>query len=384
MFDNLYILQITCAEPERFLHKLANSGIILRDVIKRDEFSVELKICGKYVKVFNDVADRCGCDVHIQKVSGLASIIAMCRRRFVLFVCFAMLLFLTLYIPSRILFVFVDGNSFINSEKILQAAELVGISFGADRKDVRSEKVKNALLKAIPDLKWVGVNTYGCVAIISVTERENINIYDDTGSAVRGIYASRDGIISSITVTKGTALCKLGEAVTAGQLLVSGYTDCGLHVRAERAQGDVRAVTRRKINAVTPNYQLDRNRISVTERNWSIQIGKKRIKLYKGSGNSTTSCGKIYETYEVILPGGFKLPLAVVKETVIHYESGGAQIDAEDDMLKKLACNYILGDMLAGNVIDMDIEVSQDDDFYTISGVFTCDEIIGRLQKEGI
>lgn len=31
--------------------------------------------------------------------------------------------------------------------------------------------MKNALLSAIPELQWAGVNTYGCRAVISVRER---------------------------------------------------------------------------------------------------------------------------------------------------------------------------------------------------------------------
>ena len=39
---------------------------------------------------------------------------------------------------------------------------------------IRSEKVKNSLLQRIPQLQWAGINTDGCVAVISVREKTAI------------------------------------------------------------------------------------------------------------------------------------------------------------------------------------------------------------------
>ena len=78
------------------------------------------------------------------------------------------LFLLAMYLPSRVLFIRVEGNMQIPDRQILAAAEECGIRFGASRREVRSEKVKNALLSSVPQLQWAGVNTAGCVATISV------------------------------------------------------------------------------------------------------------------------------------------------------------------------------------------------------------------------
>ena len=46
----------------------------------------------------------------------------------------------------------VEGNSAVASVDIIDAAQNAGLGFGASRRAVRSEKVKNALLASIPDL----------------------------------------------------------------------------------------------------------------------------------------------------------------------------------------------------------------------------------------
>ena len=50
-----------------------------------------------------------------------------------------------------------------------------------------------------------------------------------------------------------SALCAPGQAVSKGQVLISGYTDCGLCVLSQRAQGEVMAYTGRSFSALMPS-----------------------------------------------------------------------------------------------------------------------------------
>ena len=79
------------------------------------------------------------------------------------------------------------------------------------------------------------MNTRGCVAVISVRERPEEAQVDRPGT-VSAVTAAQDGIIERVTVTNGTALCRPGQAVRAGETLISGYTDCGRTIRAGRAE----------------------------------------------------------------------------------------------------------------------------------------------------
>ena len=96
-----------------------------------------------------------------------------------------------------------------------------------------------------------GVNTSGCVATVSVRERTDPEVTEQD-SAVSNIVASRDGFIVSATVTRGNFLCRVGQSVKAGQVLISGYTDCGICIQATRAEGEIYAQTSRDFAAVTP------------------------------------------------------------------------------------------------------------------------------------
>ena len=93
-----------------------------------------------------------------------------------------------------------EGNQNVPENLILELASQCGLSFGTERRQVRSEQVKNALLGAVPELEWVGINTAGCVATISVRERQKGENIGQAGG-VSSIVASCDGMITGIVVT---------------------------------------------------------------------------------------------------------------------------------------------------------------------------------------
>ena len=292
------------------------------------------------------------------------------------------LLFLTVFLPTRVLFIRVEGNKTIPERKIVEAAEECGVSFGASRRIVRSERVKNNLLSALPELKWAGVNTYGCVAVISVTERSGQE--QTKQESVSRIIACRDGIVTECTVTRGTPLCTVGQAVVEGQTLISGYTDCGISILATRAQGEVYAQTIRQIRAITPIQCHFKTTVTESHLRIGLLMGKKRINLWKGSGICQGSCDRMYREYRVTLPGGFTLPIALSIEKITAYDSTPQNLFSQEEMLSSFALRYLSDQMTAGKILDDDMTVSQGDGVWLLNGEYVCWEMIGREKQEQI
>ena len=239
-------------------------------------------------------------------------------------------------------------------------------------------------MEAIPELKWVGINTYGCRAVISVAERAVEPDQQLNKAGVFGIYAHRDGIISGVTATSGTVFCKKGQAVKAGQLLISGYTNTGLITRGEQAEGEVSAITKRDITALIPSSSLQRGKILKRATRWGLQIGKKHINLYFDSGNYDAGCGKIYKTIDMVLPGGFRLPISLVKQTTFTYEYNQWIEEMNLDSLHALASDYVSQSMIAGEILHSDYAVYPAEGVYNYNGAYICNEMIGKLQCEEI
>ena len=378
-------IQITSADPAGVICSLYGNGIPVENVHYVDELTFQCQVQRQYTKRVIALVDRRSDQWKILSHKGIFWSIQRLINRPVLVAGVLIFILLTVFLPTRIYFFRVEGNTSVPDKYILELASEYGISFGAVRREIRSEQVKNALLHAIPQLEWVGINTAGCVATISVRERQ----VGEPAQPVRGIssiVAIRDGVVQEVTVTGGSAACRPGQAVRAGQVLISGYTDCGLSIRAERAKGEIYATTNRQMMFILPENFVQRgHRVSQNQR-FSIIIGKKRINFYQDSGNLDATCVKMYEENYVTLPGGFQLPIAIVTETWIDYESAApaATVEENSRTMSSLAQDYLRSQMVAGTILSKDESFSQRDGFLLLYGKYGCLEMIGQERSEEI
>ena len=378
-------LELTSADVAGSLRRINELRIPVWAVESGGDLTVSFCVSRRSQHRIAKIAARRGERLRVLGHDGLYWSFQALHRRPVLLLAVGMLLALALFVPSRVLFVEVDGNEQIPSSMILEGAQAAGIRFGASRRAVRSEKMKNALLGAVPQLQWAGVNTYGCVAVISVRERAE-ELKAREGAAVSNIVASSDGVITSCTVTGGSALCAVGQAVQKGQVLISGYVDCGQIITATRAAGEIFASTKHDLTVVMPSESLVRRRTQDENTKFSIQLGKKRINFYKGSGISDGTCVKMYSEYYLTLPGGYRLPVKLIKETIRRTDTQPQQCSEEAAalLLSKSAKNYLRGQLVALTILDAQESFLSDGSCCRMTGQYACTEMIGREQGEQI
>lgn len=375
--------ELTGADPESSLQDVVEKGICVYDTRKVDDLTVCFCLHRSDCRRLRTLTEKSGDRLRYIRRVGLYWTGKQLLKRPVLLAGITLILLLTLFLPSRVFFVEVEGNSAVPSRLILERAQDCGIVFGAKRHKVRSEKIKNALLQSIPELQWAGINTYGCRAVISVRERTTPQ-KPQVGSGVSSIVAARDGVIRGMTVLKGTPCCTVGQAVKTGQVLISGYADLGLCIRATRAEGEVFAETKRELMAVMPTESLLRSEIIGLEKKYGLIIGKKQINFYKDSGISDTSCDKMYSVKYITLPGGLSLPVAIVTETWIHYEMSASALSEEtaEAALSEFSSEYLSGSMTAGQIIQRDETLEWSEGLCALKGRYACLEMIGKTRLE--
>lgn len=376
--------EITSADISSFLNALIANGILLKNIQYCDDLTVRVMISQKQYKQLMILSDKYGAVVKYKGIIGAFQTVNRFRKRPVLMLFLLIVFLLTCYIPGRIFFVSVEGNALVPEKYILEAAQECGIIFGAQRRLVRSEMMKNRLLEKIPQLQWAGINTSGCTAIISVRERSLAEEQTKPNYKVSSIVAERDGIIQSCTVQQGNCLCTVGQAVKAGQVLVSGYLDCGIVTKTTQADAEIKALTFRDLTVVSLYPTTIKGAAQDAESKYSLRIGKKLIKLYKDSGNLDATCGKIYEEEYVYLPGGFRLPIAIVRESEICYNEIGGELPVSDggEWLNEFANDHLKNMMVSGEIISADAEVTLDAGVFCLQGRYACMEMIGRTKYE--
>ena len=165
------VLELTGADIPSFLRALAEKGIHLFRIQQKNLLTAYIWVRRGDQGKIDLLAEKRGAAVRVVQRQGLYWLLLFLLRRPVIVTGIGLILLLSWFLPTRVLFVTVEGNSSIPDNRILEKAAECGITFGANRRVIRSEKVKNSLLEALPELKWTGVNTYGCTAVISVQER---------------------------------------------------------------------------------------------------------------------------------------------------------------------------------------------------------------------
>ncbi len=385
MIGSYIQLQLVSADCAGILDMLNRARIPVYDVRYKDDLTLSFRISNADLSKCQKIIYRSGGNLRIiATVSKLRSVSGLIKRPVMVF-GLLLVAILTFLLPTRIFFVKVVGNEQITDRLILERAELCGISFGASRRGIKSEQVKNRLLEELPQLQWVGVNTYGCTAVISVSEREcedNMR----TGHGVSSIVAARDGIIESCTATKGNLICKPGQAVKAGQVLVSGYTDCGLSIRASQSEGEIYAQTIHALQVFVPADWDQKGDLETVRKKYSLIIGKKRINFYKDSGILEGTCDKMYTEYVLTLPGGFQLPVALLVEeqTWRSVRQTSAQMQDVSGLAQEIADNYLNAQMISGKILSANLTEELNNGVYVLNGAYRCSEMIGRVRSEEI
>jgi len=379
---SLVTVEITSADLVTAFDAIMEKGISVYSVYIKDDMISIFEIHRNQLEFLRSLTERRGDSLRIIKKKGFYWHLDKLKSRPVLLMGALLLLLLTLYIPTRILAICVEGNSRVSTEEIIDAAKECGLAFGSRRSSVRSEYIKNRIISKIPDIEWLGVNTRGCIAYISIHERAEK--HNDTDEFPCSIVASRDGVISSISVSNGTRQCDVGTAVTKGQLLISGYTDCGNVLLSGHAEGEVYAYTSRTITVLSPEICAYKDSLSGCEARYSLLLGKKRINLWKGSGICPIGCDRMYQEYWLTLPGGFRLPVCVVKETILPYLTVSAKAQDVQQVIQSSAEQYLHTLMVGGRILQEQLLINSNDGISRLDGVYGCLEMIGIEKSDRI
>ena len=371
--------ELISADPAAALTYYGAQGLRLREPELTAPLTLTMTMDNRTWRRLEQLAqsrgDRCRC----LSRRGLAVSLARGTRRLPFWIALAFLFLAVLYAPNRVWFVEVEGNGSIPDRQILAAAEACGVRFWAKAGEIRSEQVKNKILNLVPELQWAGVNFSGGVAIVSVRERLPEEAVRDR-STVTNVVAARDGVIVSMSVLGGQSVCRVGQAVRAGELLVTGCVDQTTHTQYTHADAEIYALTQRTIQAVYPQTAVQKVYTGQVIRRYSLIVGRKRINLSGNSGISDATCDKMTETKTLSLPGGYSLPVKLEIETLRPYRTVEVQVSQTlaEDALCSYARQAALSEMIAGEILGQTPALREESGLYWMDMTYACREMIAR------
>lgn len=322
------LCEIRGAAPLRCLNALGEAGIEAKRAERADEFTLRLTLDERDYSAAAAIAARSQCELARISSRGGALLARRLRRRIALLtaavVCFALLAAGSLFVWE----IDISGCESVTEGEVRRALASAGVAEGSFWPAWDADAVKNHLLLEIPELAWAGVSVSGSRAEVRVRERiERPELASD--GAPGSITAAASGIIERMEVYEGAPAVSVGDAVAVGETLVSGEMASAVgDTRYVRARAAVTARTYVELTACAP-LKYERLREADTHSRWSLIIGSGRVNFFRGSSQTPPGCGKIIEEYPLAWEGVFRLPVTLVRETVIEYAAEEAEEDPD-------------------------------------------------------
>lgn len=321
--------EVSGAAPQRLLNAMSEADMPFWDAVPQDAFTIRLGLYSRDLRDAKALASRCQCELKLLRESGAPVVKRRLRRRVALLVtavsCFALLAASSLFAWD----IRVEGNEQVSTGEILRALAGCGVEPGAFWPGWSSDEIRNSVILDIPELAWLGVSVDSSRAVIRVRERtEAPELVNSEGMG--SVTARTTGIIDSMRVYQGAPLVAVGDAVVAGETLVSGEMPSEVgDTRYVRASAEIKARTWYEMSASAP-LEYSGLEQSDSRTRWALVIGDKRINFYLGSSQTPAGCGKIITEYPLAWEGVFTLPVTLVREQTLEYDSAAAAEDEEE------------------------------------------------------
>lgn len=322
-------VEVSGAAPQRLLNAMSEADMPFWDAVPQDAFTICLGLYSRDLRDAKALASRCQCELKLLRESGVPVVKRRLRRRVALLVtavcCFALLAASSLFVWD----IRIEGNEQVSTGEILRALAGCGVEPGAFWPGWSSDEIRNSVILDIPELAWLGVSVDSSRAVIRVRERtEAPELVNSEGMG--SVTARTTGIIDSMRVYQGAPLVAVGDAVVAGETLVSGEMPSEVgDTRYVRASAEIKARTWYEMSASAPLEYSGLEQSDCRAR-WALVIGDKRINFYLGSSQTPTGCGKIITEYPLAWESVFTLPVTLVREQTLEYDSAAAAEDEEE------------------------------------------------------
>lgn len=294
---------------EDFINDCYEAGIDLKNIcISGDCLNAETRI--KTYKMLHKIAYSHGGRVKIYKRRGVPFLFSPLNNRWGFFSGVVYLIAFISFMGGFVWNITVTGNDRVLSVKIVDYLAENGFKVGTRWSDIDKEQLEISVLSEFEEVAWISINKFGSTASIEINETvDKPEMIDDNITNVRAL---KDGVITDIEVFGGWAEVKVGEAVTAGDLLISGVRESEVDEENHyaHAYGSVLAEVNEEIS-LNINRNQEEN-ISTKSREYkSLFIFGKTIPLYfkkeKGTAVETTE-----KTYLVI--NSYRLPFGMITE----------------------------------------------------------------------
>ncbi len=364
-------------QRERLMELCNREGICIYRPQCTEEGTLRFQVRRRDFKRLRKPAFKSASRIKIIKKRGLYLLVRPYRHRWGLAIGLLLFMGLIFYSSAFIWEIEVRGCEKSSAQQIESELQAMGLMLGC-RRNIDVNSIENRYLKGNLRLSWMSINIRGTTAYVDVKEKDLTPEIVDLAQPTN-IYAARSGVISSIMDYNGERMVEEGEAVTEGQLLVSGdRTDQYGVRRLCHCIATIMANTERKAEIRIPLSGVRAVKTGKKQHFLKVSCGKLKFPLYFKRKIHYNKYNTHTEEYPLRL-GSFVFPLRLRIETAEELkEEPYRRSAAEGRRLAQEQLFFHREDRLAGiRILRCETQEKIKADELILSAVFYCEEEIG-------
>ena len=322
-----------------FINRCYHEKINIKDISAENGVLTARCSIGAY-KRLHKIAFRSGGKVKLVKKRGLPFLLHPLKGRWGVFCGMLFFVLLVSFMGGFIWNITVIGNQTLETSKIVDYLAQNGFKTGVRWSETDKENLEFAVMADFDRVAWISINRIGCLAQVEIRETtpkpeiENNNL-------ITNVTAKKDGVIVKVTALGGWPAVQAGDAVTTGDLLISGVYEPEEYSQPQknhfaRAHGSVIAKTNSRITVNIPREQSEK--ICTSEKQYKtlyffgLEIP---LSIKKEEENTVCEYQKKYLVFH-----DFRLPIGIYTEIRRSYTDMKRSIS--DDELRAAAKKELL------------------------------------------
>lgn len=216
--EGIITVRLWGKKGEKVLNMALTRGIYIWELKRRENF-LEFKIRRSACEALDNIVKENNYKMEIISEKGLPFFRNIIKNRLGFFGGAILFMLAIYFISSFIWFIDVVNNKKVDTATIMLAAARHGLYKGAAKWDFSRTKVEEAILLDINEFSYVKVDIRGVKATIEVVEKI---LPGDEITGPCHIVAAKDGIVEEILLLEGQISVDEGQAVSKGDILISG------------------------------------------------------------------------------------------------------------------------------------------------------------------
>lgn len=379
-----YIIQVDGFYIERFINICLKENIFLWGIVRKKSSLITAKIGMYDYERAKEIARSCQTIVEIKRKIGLRFVIEKYKNRKAFFIT-VIIACITIFTLSKFIWkVEINSDADINKNEIREELQKEGVKIGALKSKIDSEKIVNDIRLEREDIAWIGIKIEGSKVLVNIVmatkKPEIVNEEEYTN-----IVAKKDGEIQKIVAKNGTAMCKKGDKVKKGDVLIAGYMQGAYTDRYYvNSMGEVKAKINYTEKSKINKKETKKEETGKRNRKFAIKINNFKINFFKKLSNFK-NYDTIYASKKIKIFPNSNFEIEFIKYTLneisveqIEHSKEEAKLLGEEEAKKKL------NEKISGDIINEKTTIEEYSTYYMVTVEYEVVEDIGTKEKINI